>query len=186
MDGLLAISRRIDRMNRWIGQKVFWLMLALIFIGALTTLLRKTGQILRVTLVTNAFLEIQWYFYSLIFLFGAAYTLQENGHVRVDILYDRMSPRKRAWVNLIGSILYCLPLALVILWYTFVAARISAGQWEASPDGGGLPRWPIKVAVPIAFLLLALQGVSEAIKSLHVICGGKPMESEPESQPEVA
>jgi TRAP-type mannitol/chloroaromatic compound transport system permease small subunit len=118
--------------------------------------------------------ELNWHFFSIIFLFGAAYTLKHDGHVRVDLLYHRLSKRGKAWINLLGTILFMLPICFVIIYTSLNSSNgfesSFVGQaWiqnERSSVSGGLPaRYLIKAALPIGFLLLALQGVGEIIRN---------------------
>mgnify|MGYP003552348803 FL=1 len=119
---------------------------------------------------SNAYLEAQWYLFSLIFLLGGAYALKHNAHVRIDLVYGRLSKRTQAWIDLVGTLLFLIPMSLAIR--------------ETSPDVGGLPRWPIKIALPVGFALLALQGLSELIKRLAFLTGHLP-DWAPEEEGEV-
>jgi TRAP-type mannitol/chloroaromatic compound transport system permease small subunit len=116
-------------------------------------------------------LETQWYLFSIVFLFMAGYALLREAHVRVDILYSNVRPRTQAMIDLAGSILFLIPFCLVVIWLSRGFVGQSIAIWERSPDPGGLPRWPIKLAIPIAFGLLALQGISQAIKAAATLTG---------------
>ena len=108
----------------------------------------------------------------MIFLIGAAYTLKHDGHVRVDIIYTKMSPRTQAWVNLIGTFLLLIPFCLIVIIATKMFVLNSWAVQETSPDPGGLPaRYIIKAIIPVGFFLLLLQGISQAFKSLLLILG---------------
>jgi TRAP-type mannitol/chloroaromatic compound transport system permease small subunit len=114
--------------------------------------------------------ELQWHLFALIFLIGAAYSLKHDKHVRVDVFYSRFSPRAQAWVNLVGSLLFLLPFCIIVIYssQTFVANAFRIG--EISPDPGGLPaRWILKAAIPAGFVLLLLQGLALASRSLLTI-----------------
>jgi TRAP-type mannitol/chloroaromatic compound transport system permease small subunit len=114
--------------------------------------------------------ELQWHLFALIFLIGAAYSLKHDKHVRVDVFYSRFSPRAQAWVNLVGSLLFLLPFCIIVIYssQTFVANAFRIG--EISPDPGGLPaRWILKATIPAGFVLLLLQGLALASRSLLTI-----------------
>jgi TRAP-type mannitol/chloroaromatic compound transport system permease small subunit len=120
---------------------------------------------------SNAWLEIQWYLFGAIFLLGAAWTLERNEHVRVDIIYGHLSPRAQAWVDLLGGLFFLMPAAAIIAvlsWPFFVE---SYAIHEMSNNAGGLLRWPVKLLIPIGFALLALQGLSEIIKRIAFLTG---------------
>jgi TRAP-type mannitol/chloroaromatic compound transport system permease small subunit len=173
MNRLLKLSRGIDAFNERVGRLVIWLVLA-------ATLISAGNAVMRYGLNTssNAWLEIQWYLFGLIFLLGAGYTLKHNGHVRIDVLYGRFSPRAKAWVDLMGGLLFLLPMSGLIAWLAWDFFLASYAVAETSPDAGGLLRWPIKLAVPLGFALLWLQGVSEVIKRAGVLWGGMPLQEE--------
>ncbi len=166
MRTLLRIAHRIDRTNEWIGRAVYWLTLVMVGVGAYNALVRYLDRFTGLGLSSNTYIELQWYMYSLIFLLGAAYTLKHNAHVRVDVLFTRLTPRGRAWVNLGGALLFLLPFCILVIWTSWPTVHNSWAVLEVSPDPGGLPRYPIKTVIPIAFILLFLQGVSLAIKQI--------------------
>jgi TRAP-type mannitol/chloroaromatic compound transport system permease small subunit len=163
---LLALARAIDALTERVGQTVIWLVLAATLISAGNAIARYLlGE------SSNAWLEIQWYLFGAMFLLGAGYTLKHNGHVRIDIFYNRFGPRGQAWIDLAGGLLFLLPMALLLAWLAwpmFVDAWVTH---EMSPDAGGLVRWPVKLLLPVGFGLLALQGVAEVIKRLGVLGG---------------
>ena len=167
----LRIARSIDRLTTWVGVGVSWLSLAMILVGAYNTIVRYSGRFLGFNLSSNLYLELQWYLFSLIFLLGAAYTLRQNAHVRVDVLYDRFSPRTRALVDLIGGVAFLIPFCIVGLLVSWPAVSNSWAIREASSDPGGLPRYPIKTVILIAFGLLILQAISESIHRLAFLRG---------------
>lgn len=173
MDALLKLSRLIDAMNERIGRLVMWLVLAAVLVSAGNAVFRKLFN-----MSSNAWLEIQWYMFALIFLLGAGYTLKHNGHVRIDILYGRLSARTRAWIDLAGGLLFLLPTAVIIAWLGWTGFADSFAIGEMSPDAGGLSRWPIKLAIPVGFALLALQGLSESIKRAAFLAGKGHWEEE--------
>ncbi len=166
MRTLLRIAHRIDRTNEWIGRGVYWLTLVMVGVGAYNALVRYLDRFTGLGLSSNTYIELQWYMYSLIFLLGAAYTLKHDAHVRVDVLLVRLTPRGRAWVNLAGTLLFLLPFCFFVIRMSWPTVYNSWAVWEVSPDPGGLPRYPIKTVIPIAFALLFLQGISLAIKQI--------------------
>lgn len=166
MKALLALARAIDALNERVGRGVMWLVLLTSLISAGNALLRYGFDI-----SSNAWLEIQWYLFGVIFLFGAGYTFKHNGHVRIDVIYGRLSPRARAWIDLLGTLLFLLPLCGLLVWMGWEFFHTSFVIREGSPDAGGLPRWPIKLVVPVGFALLFLQGVAEAIKRVAFLRG---------------
>ena len=176
MPAALRFARFIDRVNAAIGKATCGLMIALVGLGAMTAVLRYVGRPLGVSLTSNAFLEGQWYLFSAVFLLGAAWTLRENAHVRVDVLYGRLGPRGTAWTDLLGALLFLLPFCALMLWATGPSVAESWAVREVSPDPGGLPRYPIKALVPVAFVLLFLQGIAEAIKAVATLRGHNPAE----------
>ncbi|MFT5122124.1 MAG: TRAP-type mannitol/chloroaromatic compound transport system permease small subunit [Kiritimatiellia bacterium] len=165
----------IDRMNTGIARCTFWLMLGMVLIGTYNAIGRKLGQHFGWSITSNGLLEMQWYLFSIIFLLVGAYNLKNDAHVRVDLVYDRLSPEKRAWVNLIGAVLFLLPLAAVCFWSSLDFVTDSWSDAEKSSDPGGLLRYPLKTVIPIAFVMLMLQGLSEILKSIGII-RGKPLE----------
>jgi TRAP-type mannitol/chloroaromatic compound transport system permease small subunit len=162
----LRLSGVIDAVNERVGRATHWLILAAILFSAGNAVARYGFN-----LSSNAFLDIQWYLYSIVFLCAAGYTLKHNQHVRIDLVSGMLSARKRAWIDVFGGVFMLLPVSIIIFWYGWTAFLEAYRIQEASLDAGGLPRWPIKVVVPIAFLLLILQGVSETIKRIAFLRG---------------
>lgn len=178
MEALLKLSVVVDALNERIGQAAKWLVLLSVLVSAGNALFRYGFN-----MSSNAWLEIQWYMFALVFLLGAGYTLKHNGHVRIDVLHGRFSPRTKAWVDLIGSLFFLMPTAVLIAWLGWAGFADSYAIGEMSPDAGGLLRWPIKLAIPIGFALLALQGVSEAIKRAAFLAGKGPLVEEAAEEP---
>lgn len=172
MDRWLRVSGTIDRINEWVGRTAAWLTAVMVAVGAYNAVVRYLSRYTGQSLSSNAYIELQWYMFSLVFLLGAAYTLRHNAHVRVDVIYSRLSRRARAWINLLGTLLFLIPFSLLSLWVSWPSVRNSWAVMEVSPDPGGLPRYPIKTAILVAFMLLLLQGVSDAIKQASVLRGG--------------
>lgn len=173
MNGLLALSRLIDRISEKIGQTFYWLVLIAVVISALNATVRKIFNF-----SSNSFLEIQWYLFSALFLFLAGYTLKNNEHVRIDIITGRMSAQKRAWIDILGTVFFLMPMSILIMvlsWPVFVDAYV---RNEVSTNAGGLTIWPARLMVPIGFFLLVMQGFSELIKRVAFLKGMIPDPSE--------
>ena len=182
MRTLLRIAHRIDRTNEWVGRGAYWLTLLMVGVGAYNALVRYLDRFTGLGLSSNTYIELQWYMYSLIFLLGAAWTLKHDAHVRVDVLFARLTPRGRAWVNLGGALLFLLPFCILVIGMSWPTVYNSWAVLEVSPDPGGLPRYPIKTAIPVAFFLLFLQGISLAIKQIAFL-RNPAAEDSPENAP---
>src|SRR5512135_289896 len=166
MQALLRLSRAIDWLNERVGKVVIWLVLAAVLVSAGNAIVRKVFD-----MSSNAWLEIQWYLFSGVFLLGAGYTLLRNEHVRIDVLLHRLSKRAQIKVDIFGLVFFLLPAAILIgaeSWPLFTKALFSG---EMSESAGGLIRWPVYALVPAGFALLALQGVSELIKRIAFLQG---------------
>jgi len=163
---LLALSRSIDALNERVGRLATWLVLGCVLISAANAVARYGFNF-----SSNAFLEVQWYLYSIVFLCAAGYTLKHNAHVRIDLVSGRLSKRAQAWIDVFGGLFMLLPACAIILWFGWNAFVESYRIGEVSGDAGGLLRWPIKFVVPLAFLLLVLQGLSETIKRVAFLKG---------------
>lgn len=173
MPFLLQISRWIDALNTGVNNIVIWLVL-------LSTLISAGNASVRFVFhnSSNAWLELQWIMFGAIFLLGASYTFMKNGHVRVDVLYGKYPPRVKLWVDLLGTLMFLIPTAVVILITSIPWVSNAIHTREMSPDAGGLPYWPIKILVPVAFSLLILQAISEAIKRIGMLSGHIPIPGE--------
>ena len=166
MTALLRFARGIDRLNEWIGRGVAWLGLAAVLICAAAATARYGLNI-----GSNAWLEIQWYLNAAVFLLVAGYTLKRNEHVRIDVINGRFSPRTQAWIDIFGGVFMLLPAVVIIGWYSWPSLVNSWHINEYSSDPGGLIRWPVRLLIPVAFALLALQGLSEIIKRVGFLKG---------------
>lgn len=166
MGGLLGLSRSIDRMNELIGRGVSWLILIAIFISAGNATVRKV-----LNTSSNAWLELQWYLFGAAFLFAAAYTLKQNEHIRIDIVYGLFSRRVQHWIDLFGHLVFLMPFVLLMLYYLGPYVERSWRTGEISNNAGGLTIWPAKSLLLLGFFLLALQGLSEIIKKIAVMRG---------------
>ena len=148
-------------------------MVAMVLLGAFNAVARYLGRSIGVQLSSNAFIEAQWYLFSLIFLLGASYTLKRRGHVSVDVLYAKCAARTKAWIDLVGTTLLLLPFCVFGIVVAWPSVRNSWAVREGSPDPGGLPRYPIKTVILIAFALLFLQGLAWAIRRAEQIRHGR-------------
>jgi len=169
MDRWLLWARRIDRFNERLGWGLYWLTLGMVGVGAFNAIARTLDKYTGLGLSSNMWIELQWYLFSLVFLLGAAYTLKYDDHVRVDVFYSWLSRRGKAWVNLLGTILFLIPFCATVLWMSIPFVTNSWAILEGSPDPGGLPRYPIKTVIPLALLLVVLQGVSLMIREIAVL-----------------
>jgi TRAP-type mannitol/chloroaromatic compound transport system permease small subunit len=187
---LLAVSRLIDGLSRRVGVVATWLVLIAALVSAFNAILRYSiNGLLAIERKTsllggglgwlldlyrdnsNTLSEAQWYMFAGMVMFGAAHTLRMNEHVRVDLLYGRVGERTRLWIDLLGTVFFLLPLCGLMIrltWPWFLDAYTSG---EMSANAGGLVRWPVKLALPLGFALLALQGVSEIVKCTAALAG---------------
>jgi TRAP-type mannitol/chloroaromatic compound transport system permease small subunit len=163
---LLRVSRWIDALNAAFGKVADWAVLLACLISAGNALFRYGFS-----LSSNAWLEIQWYLFGVMVMFGAAFTLNKNGHVRIDIVYGNVSQRAQMWIDLVGSIVFLLPMAVILFWVSWPLFYQSYLIGETSSNAGGLVRWPIKLVLPLGFALVALQGISEIIKRIGALRG---------------
>lgn len=166
MRRLLRLSRLIDTVTERIGRAAAWLGLAAVIVSTISASLRYS-----INVGSNAWLEMQWYLNSAMFMLVAAWALKRNDHVRIDVIAGRLSPRVQAWIDILGSTLMLLPAVLIIGWYSWPTLVNSFEIGEYSSDPGGLIRWPVRLLIPVAFGLLALQGVSEIIKRVAFLRG---------------
>ncbi|HEX7329735.1 MAG TPA: TRAP transporter small permease subunit [Casimicrobiaceae bacterium] len=169
MDVLLALSRAIDAFTERVGRIVYWLVLIVVLISAANATVRKAFDY-----SSNAYLEIQWYLFSVTFLFGAGYTLLRNEHVRIDILSQRFSPRLQNWIDAIGIVLFLLPMSIILMWLGWPLFVDSYVRHEVSTNAGGLTIWPARLMIPVGFALLIIQAISELIKRVAFLTGDGP------------
>ena len=165
MNALQQLSRWIDALNQWVGRGVAWVTLGLVLVVFVDVVMRY--------LFNTSFVftqELEWHLFGFIFLIGAGYTLLHDGHVRVDIIYQRVGFKSRAWINLIGVILFLIPGCIMVIATSWKFAMNAFAIMEGSPDPGGIPfRFVLKGCLPVGFSLLLLQGVSLGIHSLMQI-----------------
>lgn len=179
MKFFLAVSQGIDAATTLIGKLMWWLTLFMVVIGAYNVVTRYAfdqiawlfGRRAAEVLSGNLYLELQTYSYDLVFLLGAAYVLRTDSHVRVDIIFSRLVPRARAWIDIIATFLFLFPFCWLGIYFSQSYVARSWRQLEISPNPGGLPRYPLKTVIIIMFALLAVQGISELIKNIAFLRG---------------
>lgn len=166
MHALLAVSRIIDSINSRLGKWVSWLILIVVIVSSANAVSRKFFG-----LSSNAWLELQWIMFSVIFMICSPWTLMSNEHIRIDIVNSMFSKRVRNWIDVFGHVVFLLPFTIVMIvtgWPFFLASyRLN----EQSFNAGGLPQWPAKSLVVLGFTLLFFQGISELIKRIAVMRG---------------
>ncbi len=182
MRGLLKFSHLIDNLSEFLGKIAIYLTLLLVVIGFYNVAARYIGRFIGQNLSSNRFIETQWYIFSIIFFLMFAYNLKHDVNVRVDFLYAKWSPRRKAWVDLIGTLLVLIPFCIMAIWVTINPVIFSWTLWEMSPDPGGLPRAPIKSFIIVAFGVLLLQAVAQAIKYAAVLTGHSEVQQELEEE----
>lgn len=179
MRALLRLAHGIDRFTESLGMLSTFLVLVTITVGFYNVVARYVGRYIGMQLSSNLFIELQWYLYSLVFFLGFAYVLKHDVNVRVDFLYANWSPRRRAWVDLLGTLFLLIPFCLLGIYVTLDPVLASWGQlpngswgrWELSPDPDGLPRAPLKSMIIVAFGTLLLQSLAQCAKYVAIIRG---------------
>jgi TRAP-type mannitol/chloroaromatic compound transport system permease small subunit len=166
VNALLKLSRRIDALTERVGQAALWLVLVVVLVSALNAVMRYT-----IDYSSNAFLEIQWYLFGLIFLSCGGYTFLRNEHVRIDLVSGHFSKRGQTWIDIFGIVFFLMPMAVAIMvlsWPVFIHAIESS---EMSNSAGGLIVWPARLMIPAGFFLLIVQAISELIKRVGFLQG---------------
>ena len=166
MTVLLQFSRAVDAVTGFIGRSVSWLILVAVLVSAGNATIRKVFDT-----SSNAWLELQWYLYGTVFLLAAAYTLQRNEHVRIDIVTGRLEKRTRDWIDLFGHIFFLMPFCIIMVWLAWPFMTNSMRSGEISVNAGGLVLWPAKTMIFAGFALLLAQAFSEIIKRIAVLRG---------------
>jgi TRAP-type mannitol/chloroaromatic compound transport system permease small subunit len=166
---LLSLSRLIDRFTEWVGRWVAWLVLAAVLISALNAAVRKAFNT-----SSNAYLEIQWYLFAAVFLLAAGYTLLRQEHVKIDVISGRFSKRTQIWIDVVGLTCFVLPLVWTVIHLSVPLVLRAYQMNEYSSNAGGLIRWPVFALLPLGFLLLGVQAVSELIKRIAFLRGLVP------------
>ena len=164
---MLALARKLDKLNQAIAIIARWSVLMMLGLGLWNVVGRYLGVAIGHNLSSNGLIEGQWYLFDLIFLLGLGYTLQCQGHVRVDVLQGLWSEKRKIELELLGTLLLLLPFAIGVTAISIEPALLSWRINEASPDPDGLPRYLIKTLIPVGFLFLTLQGIAEAIRQWY-------------------
>jgi TRAP-type mannitol/chloroaromatic compound transport system permease small subunit len=166
MQALLALSRFIDSVTAFVGRSVMWLILLAVLVSAGNAIVRKAFN-----WSSNSLLEMQWYLFGAAFMGAAAYTLQQNEHIRIDIFYGTRSRKTQHWIDLFGHVFFTLPFVLLMTWYLIPYAWQSWQIGQISTNAGGLVIWPARLVLVIGFVLLVFQAVSEIIKKSAIMQG---------------
>ena len=166
MHALLKFSKAVDWLNTQVGKYAIWLILAATVVSGVNAVIRKLFN-----MSSNAYLEVQWYFFAASFLLAAGYTLLNNEHVRIDVVSSHLSKRGQIWVDIIGFAFFLTPICAAVLWYGIPFFLQGFHSGEMSQNAGGLIRWPVYAMIPLGFTLLLLQGWSELIKRVAFLQG---------------
>ena len=169
MKTMLTLANGIDAINERVGKAAIWLVLIVVIISAGNAVMRYT-----IDWSSNGFLEIQWYLFSAIFLLCSGYVLLKNEHIRIDVIAGRLSERTQNWIDVFGIVFFLLPMVLLVLYLSWPVFMNAWTTNEGSPNPGGLVRWPVRLLMPIGFLLLTLQAISELIKRNAFLTGNGP------------
>jgi len=166
---LLSLSRAIDSFNTFLGRWVSWLIVIAVIISAGNAIIRKVFDS-----SSNAYLELQWVLFSVVFLFCSPWTLLNNEHIKIDIVNQTLPLRVRSWIDMIGHLLFLVPFCVILIWTSIPFFLTSFQQNEQSFSAGGLPQWPAKSLIMIGMTLLLIQGISEIIKRAAIMQGLLP------------
>jgi TRAP-type mannitol/chloroaromatic compound transport system permease small subunit len=166
LKSLLQISRAIDRLNIGIGRAVAWAILAAVVVSAVNAVIRKVFNV-----SSNSWLELQWILFGAVFLLCSSWTLLSNEHIRIDIVNSMFPKVVRDWIDVLGHLFFLIPVTFVLAYLGWPFFWRSFLQDEQSTNAGGLPVYPPKLLIPLAFTLLLLQAVSEVIKRVAIIHG---------------
>ncbi|MDE5443953.1 TRAP transporter small permease subunit [Bradyrhizobium sp. CSA207] len=169
MQALLKLSHGIDAFTRWTGKRLAWLILVAVIISAMNAVVRKTFDT-----SSNSWLELQWVLFSIVFLLCAPWTLLDNEHIRIDIINNMLPKAARNVIDIIGHAVFLLPLTVVMMITGIPFFQRSFQLNEQSGNAGGLPQWPAKSLIMIAFAFLFVQGISELIKRIAIMRGMIP------------
>ncbi|HLQ92762.1 MAG TPA: TRAP transporter small permease subunit [Xanthobacteraceae bacterium] len=164
MDKLLRLSRIIDAVNDRFGIVAIWLVLICCVVSTGIAISRYA-----LSISSNAWIEAQWYMFAAMVFLGGPVTLKLNEHVRVDLIYSIVSERTRIWIDIVGGLLFLMPICIILIYFTWPFFLDSWRINEGSQNPGGLVRWPVKLLLPVGFALMALQGLSEIIKRIAAL-----------------
>ena len=167
MEALRRLSHWIDNLNLWVGRGVAWATVLVVLVVFIDVVMRYAFN---TSFVFTQ--ELEWHLFAFIFLMGAGYTLLKDGHVRVDIIYQRLGPKSKAWIDLIGVLLFLIPGCVLIIATSWGFVARSWAVMEGSPDPGGIPyRFILKSCIPAGFILVLLQGIAMGLRSFYHIRG---------------
>lgn len=166
MQALLAISRGVDRVNAFIGKAVIWLILLAVLVSAGNAVSRKLFN-----MSSNSWLELQWYLFGAAFMGAAAYTLQQNEHIRIDVFYGSRSRRTQHWIDLLGHIFFLLPFVALMAWLLWPYTMQALYSGQISTNAGGLLIWPARAILLAGFVMLTVQALAEIVKKIAVMRG---------------
>ena len=166
MHGLLALSKIVDKLSTGVGWLMMWMIFASTIISCINAIVRKVFDV-----GSNAFLEVQWYLFATSFLLAAGYTLLNNEHVRIDVVSSRFTKRTQIWMDIIGFVVFLVPVCLAILWFSMPFFLNGLRSGEVSANAGGLILWPVYLMLPLGFGLLLIQAISEVIKRFAFLKG---------------
>jgi TRAP-type mannitol/chloroaromatic compound transport system permease small subunit len=166
MQAMLAVARGIDRVNAFIGKGVIWLIFLAVLVSAANAISRKLFD-----LSSNAWLELQWYLFGAAFMGAAAYTLQQNEHIRIDVFYGSRSRKTQHWIDLLGHIFFLLPFVALMAWLLWPYTIQAYVGGQVSSNAGGLIIWPARAILLIGFIMLSVQALSEIVKKIAVMQG---------------
>jgi TRAP-type mannitol/chloroaromatic compound transport system permease small subunit len=169
LKALLPVAATIDLINKWLGRTVAWALLAAVIVSAANAIVRKVFDT-----SSNAWLELQWILFSVVFLLCAPWTLLANEHIRIDIVNNLMPRWLRSTIDAVGHAFFLLPLCIVMIITSLPFFWGSFRGNEQSMNAGGLPQWPAKSLVVLGFIFLLIQGISELIKRLAIMRGLMP------------
>jgi len=169
VSSLLTLSRLIDRGSEFVGRWLGWLVLLAVLISAANAIVRKAFNV-----SSNAYLEIQWYLFAAVFLLAAGYTMLRQGHVKIDVISGRFSKRTQIWIDIIGLAFFVMPLVYTVIQLSMPLVIRAYQMNEYSSNAGGLIRWPVFAMLPLGFLLLGIQAISELIKRVAFLKGLAP------------
>jgi TRAP-type mannitol/chloroaromatic compound transport system permease small subunit len=164
MQALLAVSRGIDRVTAFIGKAVIWMILLAVLVSSGNAIVRKLFN-----WSSNSLLELQWYLFGAAFMGAAAYTLQQNEHIRIDVFYGTRSRRTQHWIDLFGHLFFTLPFVLLMTWFLVPYTVQAFASGQISTNAGGLIIWPARAVLAAGFALLVIQAISEIIKKIAVM-----------------
>jgi len=163
---LLKLSRGIDAFTTWSGKRLAWLILLAVIISTVNAIVRKT-----LDTSSNSWLELQWVLFAAVFLLCSPWTLLDNEHIRIDIVNNMMPKRLRDLIDIVGHVLFLMPLCIVMIITSVPFFLRSIEINEQSSNAGGLPQWPAKSLIMLGFAFLLVQGISELIKRIAIMRG---------------